>query len=134
MEVVPEVRCRALSFSNDFKPMSQLLEKRLTSGSITITLLKKHMNAQYWPRLSTAVLTYVKTDFNRWTWEGDQADGVEGNNPTDIINGGDINFKTNCVLLLKQVFSTLASSNFNLLLTEKSHIPTGLMSAARLTN
>lgn len=98
-EVVPEVRCQALSFSDDFNLMVQVSEKCLTSRSITIALLKKHMNARYWPRLSKAVLAYVRTDFTRWTWEGDQADDVG----TGVISGGDINSETTGVPLSEQV-------------------------------
>lgn len=36
------------------------------------------MNARYWPRLykTPGLLPYVRTDFKRWTWEGDQSDDI----------------------------------------------------------
>ena len=45
------------------------------------------MSARVWPRLSKTVLNYVKTDFSRWSWEGDEFDDVETDGSTDIING-----------------------------------------------
>ena len=46
------------------------------------------MSARYWPQLSKTALPYVKTDFSRWTWEGDESDldEVDETGSTDIIN------------------------------------------------
>ncbi|KIM81319.1 hypothetical protein PILCRDRAFT_39052, partial [Piloderma croceum F 1598] len=63
-----------LDFYADVIP--EAVENHLTSQSLMIVLLKKQMNAQYWPCLHKGggVLPYVRTDFSGWTWEGDQTD------------------------------------------------------------
>ena len=54
------------------------MENHLTAECVTIILLKKQMNARYWPRLykTGEVLPYIRTDFKRWTWEGDESDDI----------------------------------------------------------
>jgi hypothetical protein len=74
------------------------VEKDLTEQCLTITLLKKLMDTQYWPRLQKAegVLPYIRTDATkRWTWEGDESDdnisakteihSLEENNGQDLM-------------------------------------------------
>jgi hypothetical protein len=55
-----------------------VVDQCLTAQSFVVILLKKQVNARYWPRLQKAggVLPYVGTDFKRWTWEGDQSDDI----------------------------------------------------------
>ena len=58
------------------KCLLQTVEKHLTEQCLTIILFKKQLGARYWPRLQKAegVLPYIRTDFKRWTWEGDERD------------------------------------------------------------
>lgn len=63
-----------------------MLEKCKTPQSVTIVIFKKDIIARYWPQLSKIVLAYVKTDFSRWTWEGDESDDVDEDGPTDIFS------------------------------------------------
>lgn len=58
----------------------------MTPQSVTLVIFKKDIAARHWPHLSTTVLPYVKTDFSRWTWEGDESDDLEEECSTDIIN------------------------------------------------
>ena len=44
------------------------------------------MNAHHWPGLSKIVVAYVKTDFSRWTWEGDQSDDMDEYGSADIMD------------------------------------------------
>jgi len=52
------------------------------------------MHADYWPRLQKVggLLPYVRTDFGRWAWEGDQSDDIIINARTDscalVTNNG----------------------------------------------
>ena len=56
------------------KCLLQAMEKHLTEQCLTIILFKKQLDARYWPRLQKAegLLPYIRTDFKRWTWEGDE--------------------------------------------------------------
>jgi hypothetical protein len=72
------------------------------------------MNARYWPHLHEAkaggVLPHVKTDFTRWTWEGDPSD--------DVINArtvSDTNKGRHLLVILPQT-----SDKYNFLLMDKS--------------
>ncbi|KIM72156.1 hypothetical protein PILCRDRAFT_82145, partial [Piloderma croceum F 1598] len=71
---------REYAFDLDFyvEVIPEAVENHLTAECLLIILLKKQMNARYWPRLCKAggVLPYVRTDFKRWTWEGDQSDDI----------------------------------------------------------
>jgi hypothetical protein len=69
---------------------AQALESHLTAECLTIILFKKQMNARYWPRLYKAggVLSYIGTDFKRWTWEGDQSDGIAS--ISESTDGGEL--------------------------------------------
>jgi hypothetical protein len=58
----------------------------MTPQSVTIVIFKKDITGRHWPDLSETALPYVKTDFGRWTWEGDESDGAEEDGSTDIIN------------------------------------------------
>lgn len=121
-----------------------MLEVHLTSRFVTVILFKKQINARDWSHLSKSVLDYVKSDFSRWTWNGDQADDMEKNSTVDIVSaGGDaIPTETSGRPLSEQVFATRISLQFNVLLkmiTAKSiiycanlNIPTNLMGTAKL--
>jgi len=54
-----------------------VLEKCRTPQSVTIFIFKKDIAARSWPQLSKTALAYVKTDFSRWTWEGDESEEDE---------------------------------------------------------
>jgi hypothetical protein len=84
----------------------QAFEKCKTSQSVTIVLLKKNMNARHWLRLSKTVLAYVKTDFSRWTWEGDEGDDMDEDGSTDIVDveTDDASAGTKGGQVLKEVF------------------------------
>ncbi|KAF8970177.1 hypothetical protein BDZ97DRAFT_129642 [Flammula alnicola] len=76
------------AFELDFhaEVVPKALEKCKTPQSVTIVIFKKDITARDWPQLSKTVLAYVKTDFSRWTWEGDESDDVDEDGSTDIIN------------------------------------------------
>ncbi|KIM86377.1 hypothetical protein PILCRDRAFT_816309, partial [Piloderma croceum F 1598] len=76
------------AFELDFhaKVVPKALKKCLTSQSVTFVIFKKDITARHWPHLSKTVLPYVKTDFTRWTWEGDESDDMEEDSSTDIID------------------------------------------------
>jgi len=86
--------CAPTTRKTDLNAVVQALEKCTTPQSITIVLFKKNASARHWPRLSKTMLTYVETDFYRWTWEGDESDDVEEDNmdidgsSARINNGG----------------------------------------------
>jgi hypothetical protein len=53
------------------------MKKDVTEQCLTIILPKKHMDIQYWPRLQKeGVFPYIRTDFKRWSWEGEQSDDL----------------------------------------------------------
>jgi hypothetical protein len=74
---------------------------------MTFIIFKKDTTAWDWPQLSKTSLSYVKTDFSRWTWEGDESGDEDNNGSTDIINvdidGSATGTKGGGIL--KQVFS-----------------------------
>ena len=79
----------------------------MTPQSITLVLFKKNMSALYWPRLSKTVLSYVQTDFSRWTWESYKSDDMEEGGSTDIANVDMDSYSAGIKSgwLLKQVFA-----------------------------
>jgi hypothetical protein len=79
----------------------------MTPESVTIVIFKKDITARHWPHLSKTVLPYVKTDFGRWTWEGDESDDEEEDCSTGIINMDmdSSSAGTKSGGLLRQVFS-----------------------------
>ncbi|KAH9485864.1 Protein wos2 [Psilocybe cubensis] len=64
------------------------LVKQRTDHSVTFVIFKHDLTIRYWPRLSSnPELTNVKTDFSRWTWEGDESDAPEDENQrVDVID------------------------------------------------
>ncbi|KIM86381.1 hypothetical protein PILCRDRAFT_4881 [Piloderma croceum F 1598] len=76
------------AFELDFyaKVIPEALKKCMTPQSITIVIFKKDIAARYWPDLARTALPYAKTDFSRWTWEGDESDDMEEDCSTDIID------------------------------------------------
>ena len=58
----------------------------MTPQSITLVIFKKDITTRHWPNLSKTALPYVKTDFSRWTWEGDESDDMEEDCSTGIID------------------------------------------------
>jgi hypothetical protein len=72
---------------------------------MTLIIFKKGTGTRGWPRLSKTSLLYVKTDFSRCTWEGDESGDEDG--LTDIINmdmDGSLT-GTKGGKIIKQVFS-----------------------------
>ncbi|KIM72166.1 hypothetical protein PILCRDRAFT_82137, partial [Piloderma croceum F 1598] len=71
---------REYAFDLDFYAdvIPEVVENHLTAECLMIILVKKQMDARYWPHLYKieGVLPYVATDFKRWTWEGDQSDDI----------------------------------------------------------
>jgi hypothetical protein len=62
------------------------LKKCITPQSVTIVIFKKDITGRHWPDLSKTALPYIKTDFGRWTSEGDESDDEEEDGSIDIIN------------------------------------------------
>ena len=91
------------------------MKKHLTEQGLTVVLLKKHMGTRYWPRLQKAgrLLPHIRTDFRRWTWEGDQTDIII-NATTDGHSPG-----TNNGQHLRQVISSSVTCKVRRFLTKK---------------
>ena len=123
-----------------------MLEKHRTSQSVTIVIFKKDLTARDWPQLSKTVLPYVKTDFSRWTWEGDEWDEDDS---TEIIN---VNMDSSSAGTksgepLKSVFPSRIGSKYTLLIMkmtvkskhsfiqyENASYPTSFMGATEFPN
>ena len=75
----------------------------MTPQSVTIAIFKKDIAARHWPRLSKTLLPYIKTDFSRWTGEGDESDDVEDNDSINV-DMDSASVGTEGGGLLKQVF------------------------------
>jgi hypothetical protein len=58
----------------------------MTPQSVTLVIFKKDITARHWPDLSKTALPYVRTDFSRWTWEGDESGDIEEDCSTDIMD------------------------------------------------
>jgi len=52
-------------------------KKRLNTRSLELVLRKKETKEEFWPRLTTTKLPYVKTDFDKWVDE-DEQEGAAG--------------------------------------------------------
>ncbi|KAH9982104.1 HSP20-like chaperone [Lactifluus volemus] len=63
--------------------------KRLTSRSLVLTLRKKDLESEYWPRLTKEKIrnTYIKTDFSKWVDE-DEQEGAKVNFDDEMDFGG----------------------------------------------
>ena len=74
---------------------------------MTLIIFKKETSGQDWPQLSKPLLSYIKTDFSRWTWEEDESSDEDEDGSTDIINVDMDGFPTGTKGggIMKQVFS-----------------------------
>jgi len=65
--------------------------KRLTSRALILSLRKKDVEHDYWPRLSKIKNPFIKTDFSKWVDEDEQeASGPALEEDTDMSGfGGD---------------------------------------------
>jgi hypothetical protein len=89
-EVIPEVFALSNIITwHSTRSSSKESLKRLTSRSLVLTLRKKDLGIEYWPRITKEKIrnSYIKTDFSKWVDE-DEQEGAKVNFDDDMDFGG----------------------------------------------
>ncbi|KAF9062589.1 CHAT domain-containing protein [Rhodocollybia butyracea] len=90
-----EYQEREYAFDLDFYAdvIPKVVEEHLTKQGLMITLLKKKLDSQHWPSLQREEAgrapPYIRTEFNQWTWEGDESDDTIRASPDSYSLGGE---------------------------------------------